>query len=304
MVPTRGCPLRFFPSIAITVGAAIASLHAATCCVWRVTNLPQPFYLVGTMHALTDSDYPLPKGYDQALRDSKRLVFEMRPDPLTDDEFDRLLVSAAIYPKGDSIVRHVHPKTWAILKANYGPANVFGKEWWIGEYHIGDITRLRPWGVAFMLWRGRGFNDVFASLGVDNHLGFEARRLGKETAGLETPREHVEVLGGLTDIESELMLLETIQDTPRERSDYDKDRIAWKHGNVAALWADHQRERHLNVGAEIRLLDMRNVRWVPKIKAEMKSGKPTSIVVGALHMLGPNGLIALLQRNGYKFQQL
>jgi uncharacterized protein YbaP (TraB family) len=43
---------------------------------------------------------------------------------------------------------------------------------------------------------------------------------------------------------------------------------------------------------------------VPKIRAELNSGKPTSIVVGANHMLGPTGLIALLQRNGYKFEQL
>ena len=41
-----------------------------------------------------------------------------------------------------------------------------------------------------------------------------------------------------------------------------------------------------------------------RIKAEFNRGKPTSIVVGSGHMLGPNGLIALLERSGYKFEQL
>jgi uncharacterized protein YbaP (TraB family) len=49
---------------------------------------------------------------------------------------------------------------------------------------------------------------------------------------------------------------------------------------------------------------MRNVKWVPKIRNEIGSGKPTAIVVGSAHMLGSNGLVALLERNGYKFEQL
>ena len=61
---------------------------------------------------------------------------------------------------------------------------------------------------------------------------------------------------------------------------------------------------NLNPGAFVRLLDERNMKWIPKIKAEFNSGKPTSIVVGAGHMLGPNGLLALLERNGYRFEQL
>jgi uncharacterized protein YbaP (TraB family) len=60
----------------------------------------------------------------------------------------------------------------------------------------------------------------------------------------------------------------------------------------------------LNRGAYLRLFDERNIKWIPQIKAEFNSGKPTSIVVGSGHMLGPNGLIALLDRSGYKFEQL
>ena len=40
------------------------------CCVWRVTNAKAPFYLVGSIHALSKKDYPLPQPYDIALKDS------------------------------------------------------------------------------------------------------------------------------------------------------------------------------------------------------------------------------------------
>ena len=46
------------------------------CCVWRVTNAEAPFYLVGSIHALSKKDYPLPSPYEVALKNSTRFVFE------------------------------------------------------------------------------------------------------------------------------------------------------------------------------------------------------------------------------------
>ena len=53
-----------------------------------------------------------------------------------------------------------------------------------------------------------------------------------------------------------------------------------------------------------RLLDRRNARWVPRIETAIKSGRPTLVVAGALHFAGPNSVIVLLQRRGYKIEQL
>ena len=55
-----------FPFVVLTILAFAwigPSAQGGTCCVWRVTSVPQPFYLVGTVHALTSTDYPLPKPY-------------------------------------------------------------------------------------------------------------------------------------------------------------------------------------------------------------------------------------------------
>ena len=280
-----------------------ATSNAATCCVWRVTNAPAPFYLVGTMHALSGHDYPLPAGYNQALHDSNRLIFEIKPDPRSD--FSKKLARAAAYPKGDDIRRHVHPKTWQILSVNFRAVGLLGRSIRIGDYYLEQgMQQLRPWAIAYIFYGVRGYNDVYSGLGVDNDLAFEAKRMHKELAGLETDDEHVEVMGGMNDIESELILLEAIVYRDKKRADFNEARAAWKRGDTAALWADHQRFRNLDPGADVRLLDVRNVKWVPRIRAEINSGKPTSIVVGANHMLGPNGLIALLQRNGFKFEQL
>ena len=49
---------------------------------------------------------------------------------------------------------------------------------------------------------------------------------------------------------------------------------------------------------------MRNLKWIPRIIALIKSGQPTMIVAGAAHFAGPPSIIKLLALHGYKCEQL
>jgi uncharacterized protein len=290
-------------SILVSLAMAIPSrINAATCCVWRVTSVNHPFYLVGTIHALSGNDYPLPKGYDEALKNSQRLVFEMLPDAQSDfpEKFER----AATYPKGDDIRHHVHAKTWEFLGKNLKYSEYFGHIWHFGQHHIEGVEQLRPWAIAYYVWGIRGYNDVFQEHGVDNHFAYQGRRSGKELGALETNDEHVAVLAGMSDIESELILLDALVRGDKRKQDFEQLRAAWKKGDIPTMWQLVQRERKLNPGADARLLDLRNVKWIPRIKSEINSGKPTSIVAGAGHFLGYNGVVTLLEHQGYKIEQL
>jgi uncharacterized protein len=79
---------------------------------------------------------------------------------------------------------------------------------------------------------------------------------------------------------------------------------AWQSGNTNRLYAMHVREMKEAPTVWWRLLDHRNAKWVPRIEAAIKSGKPTLVVAGALHFSGPRSVIALLQTRGYKIEQL
>ena len=303
--------------LSVTLAAAVLiltrSADAGTCCVWRITNVDHPFYLVGTIHSLASSDYPLPKGYEQALRDSNQFLFEMDMHPSAEYEFAKKFDVAAAYPNGDDIRHHIDPKAYVFLHKNFGYSGLLGPSQGLskfrevnrfGSHAIEDIEKLRPWAIAFYVWGIRGYNDVFSKNGVDNYVAFQARRSGKEIKALETADEHVAVLAGMSDIESELLLLDAIVRGDKRKDDFNQLRDAWKKGDIAKMWELDQRERKLNPGAEARLLDERNVRWIPKIKAEINTGKPTAIVVGAGHYPGYNGLLKLLEHQGYKIEQL
>ncbi len=114
----------------------------------------------------------------------------------------------------------------------------------------------------------------------------------------------MDVLRGMSDINSELVLLDALVRGDKRRDDYNAMREGWKKGDITAMAADMQRQRELNMGAELRLLDYRNLRWMRKIEGAIKSGVPTSIVAGSAHFIGTNSVIDLLQKKGYKIEQL
>src|SRR5204863_2521757 len=105
--------------LGLTLLFAVSARAAQTfpkCCVWRVTNAKAPFYLVGSIHALSKRDYPLPAPYEFALRDSKRFLFEF--DPKRHVEFERKFEAAGKYPPGQDIRSKIDPGLLAWLRQN------------------------------------------------------------------------------------------------------------------------------------------------------------------------------------------
>jgi uncharacterized protein len=295
-----------FLILAIVSLSGPAANAASKCCVWRITNTKAAVYLVGSVHALNAKDYPLPEPYEVALRDSQRLVFEF--DPKQDDEFSRKFDDAAKYPKGQDIRTKVHAKLLAWLRQNTDAIhwNYDKKD---KKYHatvakFDTSLQYRPWYIAQHYFDLRGYSDVTGKYGVDNYLFREAKKMGKQTGGLESVDEHIQILSGLSDLDSELLLLDQIVHGYQDELNFDKTRSAWRHGNTDKLWASDARLRKETPWIAARLADNRNVRWIPRIEREIKTGKPTAIVAGALHFSGPNSVVTLLQHRGYTIEQL
>ena len=52
------------------------------------------------------------------------------------------------------------------------------------------------------------------------------------------------------------------------------------------------------------MVEARNRNWIPKIEGYLRSGQTYFVVVGAAHMGGPSGVLALLRERGFKIEQL
>ena len=273
------------------------------CCVWRVTNAKAPFYLVGSIHALSQKDYPLPAPYDVALKDTTRFIFEF--DPTRHEEFQKKFEAAAKYPRGQDLRAKITPELLAWLRKNMFTVIPDARAE-KGERLVSFDSQLhyKPWWIAQHLAAPASYSKASACHGLDNYFVDHAVRTGKEISGLETVNEHVAVMGELSDRDSEFMLQDALAQPDNGDKETGRMYKAWRKGDTDTLWAGDAHLRSKAPGIATRFVDDRNVKWIPRIEAELKTGKATAIVAGALHFSGPQSVIALLQRRGYKLEQL
>src|SRR5436305_8794079 len=172
------------------------------------------------------------------------------------------------------------------------------------ELQVSTPNCYKPWWIAQHLAAPASYSKSSASHGLDNYFVDHAKLTRKEIAGLESVDEHVAVLGGLSDRDGEFMLRDALSQPQDGAKELSKMYKAWRRGDTNALWAGDARLRNQAPRIAARFVDDRNVKWIPRIEAELKTGKPTAIVAGALHFSGPRSVIALLQQRGYQIEQL
>src|SRR5262249_21244042 len=139
----------------------------------------------------------------------------------------------------------------------------------------------KPWHLAG-LWGIYGYSGVTTAYGVGAAFFRCAGCTHKGVGGVGAGGAYIAGGSGMSGIESELLLLDSITRYNKnlKHSDYDRLHRAWRHGDMNTLWALEQRFQAVNPGGDVRLLPARNVKWVPRIRAEISSGKPTAVVCG------------------------
>jgi uncharacterized protein YbaP (TraB family) len=276
-------------SALIVSSAAGAETSSGKHCLWRITNAPAPFYLLGSVHALRPSDYHQTPVIEQAITQSQQFFFEI--DPKEHETFGKKLVEAAKYPQGVQILGKINPKTYAYLRK-------------ITVNGMGTWQHLHPWAIAVLLLHHPGYEQVSTQYGIDNYVARRARYFSKPAYGLETVDEHIHVLSDMHEIEGEVLLLQSLVHADEGPKRFHEEVTAWKTGDSERLYAIELPRIKEAPTVWWRLLDRRNANWIPKIEAAIKSGKPTMVVAGAMHFCGPRSVIGLLKARGYKVEQL
>jgi uncharacterized protein YbaP (TraB family) len=193
------------------------------------------------------------------------------------------------YPKNDSLKNHIDPRVYDYLR------RVFTL-WHVPE---AQFAKLRPWALVWS-FSSSGTN----SLGIESYLAQRAQANRKPIEGLESFREHAAIISGLSDHQAQLVLLAGfIPQAPG--TDARKALInAWRAGDADAI-ARNMRESYRDLPSFFqRIIVDRNRNWIPKIERYVKGRETCFVVVGAAHMGGPDGVLALLKQRGYKIEQI
>lgn len=263
--------------------------------LWRVTSGGGAVaYLLGSLHVLTRDFYPLAPEIERAFAASKVLVEEVNLDEASDPAALVPVMAKAVFADGSSLEQAVSPGTFADVRARAEKAGV----------PLQLLQRMKPWMAAVALTvpvlQAAGFDP---GLGIDRHFFDRARGRGMERRALEGMAFQLDRFNELSPALQEQLLRTTLAELDTQVAHVKDLAAAWASGNTAVL------ERLLlptmRESPELyrRLLVERNHNWIPAIDACLEQDARCFIVVGAAHLVGPDGLPTLLERRGYRVEQ-
>jgi uncharacterized protein YbaP (TraB family) len=286
--------------VCATFVAGLTFGHATTAAardfLWKVTGKTGTVvYLVGSVHMLTEDFYPLSKPFEDAFKDSDLLVEEADLAEMLSPQAQMQMLSRGMLPSSQSLDTVVGPQTFALVTRRTAELGL----------PIEPLKRFKPWALALTLaqieWQKAGFDG---ELGLDRHFYDRARREGKAVQGLETTEFQISQFDGISMAEQERLLVDTLTDLDTEMANLTTLAQAWKAGEAPTVERIVLQDLRKDPLMYQRLLVARNRTWMPKLEALMNRPGHAFVVVGAAHLVGSDGLIALLQAKGYRVEQM
>ncbi|MCP5093537.1 MAG: TraB/GumN family protein [Gammaproteobacteria bacterium] len=279
--------------IASWPAAADTEAHPVT--LWRANGVSNSVYLLGSIHLLRAEDHPLPSVIDTAYEDAEVLIMELDMDDLDGAAAQQLFNQGGVLHDGttlrDLMGEELYLKAETAARAIDIPLDLLSQsEPWLAAITVEMMTLFRI-----------GFNPA---LGIEMHMTSRAIDDGKPIEGLESIDEQMAFLDGLSLQAQREMLMQTLEDSASMATSIDEMIRAWRYGDTGFLESGLLESLAENEELNDALVTSRNRRWVSKIDDLLDEREDYLIIVGALHLVGDEGVPSLLANKGVEIHQL
>jgi hypothetical protein len=276
-------------AVAVPAASAAQSTQEKSF-VWKVEGTTV-MYLAGSVHALGADAYPLHPAFDRAFEATTTLVEEIDLGDVPSLGTGTRLFSRGLYRDGRTLDQAVSKETFALLTGH------------LGALPVDMVRQMKPWMAALMLAalsaQQAGLN---AKLGLDMHFFDRAKAASKAIIGLETAESQIDLFDRMPESTQEHLLRTTLADFETSSTRLRAMVAAWKRGDIAEIGRTLATEFAGYPDAYRALIVERNLNWMPQLDACL-AGRSCFVVVGAAHLAGPDGLLALLEKKGYRVEQ-
>jgi len=280
----------------LTFIATVLSINArADSPVWRISKGEDHLFLGGTIHVLSHADYPLPKAFEQAYRQAEQLVLEVDESELNSPQFQQAVLSEMLYQDGRTLETVLQPETFQALAQHLKSRGI----------PLQDMLKFKPAMAAITLSMIELQSLGLAGTGVDQFFSLRAVNDGKPMGHLETVAEQLAFLATMGQGVEDAMINHTLRDLDDLPKMMDAMKAAWRKGDNKKLeevaltpWKGEFPQVYQS------LLVERNNAWMPEIQAMLKTDEVELVLVGALHLVGEDGLLTQLASRGYTVKKL
>jgi uncharacterized protein len=262
--------------------------------VWKATKNGKLLYLGGTVHVLPAEQYPLPPAFEHAFFASDTLIFEAPlPDP-TDVAATSQMMRKMAYTNGETLSTTLKPSTYTNLEQYFSS---FGM----------SASQFDPFKPGFSIMMMSMLEVKKAGLsgeGVDAYFLTKARKERKQISYLETADFQLSLLANMGHGNEDNFINTSIRNNKGFAQKFKHVIASWRSGNDVALQQVILEDAiNLDIATYNAFFTDRNKRWLPQIIHAQKNSETIFVLVGAGHLVGPDGLLSLLKNKGYIIEQ-
>lgn len=261
--------------------------------IWVVSDADSEITLYPTLHILPKEVQWKSEELTRRLSEAEEVWFEIIPGSESDPALQQTIMRLGMAP-GSSLSKGLSPDEVTKLRAAIAPLGM--------PYEA--IDQMRPWMASTVISVGALVANGFdPDSGVEKHLAVMTS--GKKIRALETAEDQMRMLASLPEDTQIQMLKDTLADLDESIVMLREVASDWAVGDVEDLEGNLIKEMKTEMPSAYDVLfTKRNENWVDQIEIEMKGSGTDFIAVGAGHLVGDEGVPALLKANGYTVKRL
>jgi len=261
--------------------------------IWVVSDADSEITLYPTLHIMPENVSWKSDELSKRLAEADEVWFEIMPGSEADPALQMKTIELGMAP-GSSVSSNMSEEEVAALKELLTPLGV--------PFEAADS--MRPWMLSTMASVG-----LLVDNGFDPSAGVEKQLLpmteGKKIRALETAESQLQMLASIPDEVQLNMLKDMLGEMDETVTDLQELVKDWSVGDVADLENELLDEMKAEYPAAFNaIFTQRNKNWVDQIEIEMNGSGTDFIAVGAGHLVGEDGVPAMLKARGYDVKRL
>lgn len=288
--------LQIILACACTVNAKSDKKADRKNCLYAVTGPKNTVYLQGSIHFLNPENYPLSTQIEDTFKKCETIVFEVDIGEINSPASQTLIMNKGILSGGKTLEDVLSTNTYTLLQSKL-------EEWGMGA-GMAIFQSFKPWFLNITLVALKLQNLGYSlEHGLDLYFYNKAKAENKKTLGLETIGFQIGLLDEFSSEEQDAQIAAGLKELANIEKKIQELVNGWQNGDSKKIEKIlHEDLREFPEVYKSVLTD-RNLDWLPKIKTYLQGERNVMVIVGAGHLVGKNGLLELLRKEGYAIHQ-
>ena len=266
--------------------------------LWKATHNGDSVYLLGSIHVGRSDMYPLSAPIMDAFNQADVLMVEVDTETADQQEVARLINQHGMYPQGTTLASQISSDVWDKLVAT-------AKALHVPEF---ILQQQKPWLASISLVNAMIAKSGYQTeLGIDRHFIKQAAAAKKQIIELESVESQMKLFSSLSNPEQLKLLSNSLDELQQGSVLLDNLVTAWIKGDHRAIEKLSQESMGIDSKSSrlyTSLIVERNQSMANNIISAAKDHRKYYVVVGAAHLVGEQGIPAILKSKGFNIEAL